>query len=92
MQKLTDLDRKQKLFDKAYEVFEQGKDTSSFWAWITRELNKFPLSKEEALTAFRSTTLRHQNSPIAFGRCRDAEFDNVISDEEIQRLLDLVEV
>jgi hypothetical protein len=82
---MTMWDRKQRLFEKSFEAVDKGKDTPSFWAYLSKELAKFPDSEAWA-KALLGAAYRHSD----IGRCRNEDFGNFISDEEVQHLLDKV--
>jgi len=75
---MTNWEKKQKIFDKAFSVYEQGKATQSFWEYITRELGKLESSPEDWRAALIRTVKKHPRSIPTF--------HNQISDEEVARI------
>ena len=76
---MTNWGKRQKIFDKAFSVYEQGKATQSFWEYITRELGKLEPTPEDWRAALIRTIQKHPRYTPTF--------DNQISDEEVARIV-----
>lgn len=91
MKNTTMYERRQRIFDKCYDTFEAGKDAPAFWNWAVMELKKCDFNGQQKNTLAKAS-MRKVGSPGEIGRLRDFDFNNVVSEDEIQSLIALAEV
>ncbi len=85
--------RRAAIFEKVFQVIDSGKTSPNFWEWVQREIDKTsnPYERrEEWKAALRKCVKRHADDPRGFSAQKDCEFNNLVPDEEVERILALV--